>query len=126
MYLILNSHKMPDVMCLLKLNEDQLRIMEVLGNNYQNKSSDYLIGSDNGITGVPYKNIMKNSGLNVEKTLLSLGYLEANGMVKHDCAIQRQTVEYQGRSDVEIAGQKIVRMFSLTMKGKDYFNKILS
>lgn len=97
-----------------ELNNDQNRIIDVLKN-----PSHYVINSDeNGIKGLPYKEIMKASGLTLEKTLLSLGYLEANDLVQHKCAVQRQIVDYHGRSNVEIAGQKIVRMFSLTSKGK--------
>jgi hypothetical protein len=101
-----------------ELNDDQLRVIEVLAINFLNKSSEYLVGTDNGIVGVPYKKIMETANLSLEKTLLSLGWLEANGLVQHDCAIQRQTIDYLGRSDVEIAGQKIIRMFSLTKKGQ--------
>ncbi|MHA1214413.1 MAG: hypothetical protein ACTSPG_03910 [Candidatus Hodarchaeales archaeon] len=81
----------------VKLNSDQKRIISVL-----KKPSLYLAGQDNGFSGVPYKEIMKNSGLSLEKTL---------------CAVQRQKVEYLG-PEVFICGQKIVRMFSLTPEGK--------
>ncbi|MFX0152418.1 MAG: hypothetical protein ACFFAJ_16645 [Candidatus Hodarchaeota archaeon] len=107
-----------------ELNDDQLRVIEVLAVNFLNKSSDYLVGTDNGIVGVPYKKIMETASLSLEKTLLSLGWLEANGFVKHDCAIQRQTIDYLGRSNVEIGGQKIVRMFSLTEKGQSVLKVI--
>ena len=97
-----------------ELNDDQNRVFNVLKN-----PSQYIINSEeNGIKGLPYKEIMIASGLTLEKTLLSLGYLEGNELVQHECAIQRQIVDYHGRSNVEIAGQKIVRMFSLTPKGK--------
>jgi hypothetical protein len=112
------------VTVLQELNDDQLRVIEVLAINYLNKSSDYLVGSDNGIVGIPYKKIMETTNLTLEKTLLSLGWLEANGFVRHDCAIQRQTIDYHGRSNVEIAGQKIVRMFCLTEKGQNTLNII--
>ncbi|MFX1284544.1 MAG: hypothetical protein ACFFB5_12865 [Promethearchaeota archaeon] len=97
-----------------ELNDDQNRIINVLKD-----PSHYIINSEeNGIKGIPYKEIMKASGLTREKTLLSLGYLEANDIVRHECAVQRQIVDYHGRSNVEIAGQKIIRMFSLTSRGK--------
>ncbi|MFX0013294.1 MAG: hypothetical protein ACFFBQ_05265 [Promethearchaeota archaeon] len=97
------------------LNDDQNRVINVLKN-----PSHYIVNSqENGIKSLPYKEIMKASGLSLEKTLLSLGYLEANQLVQHECAVQRQIVDYLGRSNVEIAGQKIVRMFSLTSKGKN-------
>lgn len=98
-----------------ELNDDQNRVINVLKN-----PSHYVINSDeNGIRGLPYNEIMRVSGLTLEKTLLSLGYLEANDLVRHECAVQRQIVDYHGRSNFEIAGQKIVRMFSLTRKGKN-------
>lgn len=97
-----------------ELNDDQNRVISVLKN-----PSHYIINNEeNGIKGLPYKEIMKASGLTREKTLLSLGYLEANELVYHECAVQRSIVDYHGRSNVEIAGQKIVRMFSLSDKGK--------
>ncbi|MFX1334574.1 MAG: hypothetical protein ACFFB2_02495 [Promethearchaeota archaeon] len=97
------------------LNDDQNRVINVLKN-----PSHYIVNSqENGIKSLPYKEIMKASGLSLEKTLLSLGHLEANQLVQHECAVQRQIVDYLGRSNVEIAGQKIVRMFSLTSKGKN-------
>lgn len=97
-----------------ELNDDQNRVLNVLKN-----PSHYIVNSEeNKIKGLPYKEIMKASGLTLEKTLLSLGWLEANELVQHECAVQRQIVDYLGRSSVEIAGQKIVRMFSITSKGK--------
>ena len=99
-----------------ELNDDQTRVLNVLKN-----PSHYIINSDEtGIKGLPYKEIMEATGLSKEKVLLSLGYLEANELVQHECAVQRQIIEYNGRSQVEIAGQKIVRMFSLTTKGKTF------
>ncbi len=98
-----------------ELNDDQRRIVDVLKN-----PSHYVMRSEeNGIIGLPYKEIMKATDLSLEKTLLSLGSLEAKDLVKHQCAVQRQMVDYLGRTSVEIAGQKIVRIFSLTPKGKN-------
>ncbi len=98
------------------LNDDQLKVIQSL-----KESSHYISNADNGFKGLPYKEIMKSSGLNVEKTLLSLGALEANNFVKHSCAVQRQMIDYLGHSTVELTGQKVVRMFYLTSEG----NKIL-
>jgi hypothetical protein len=97
-----------------KLNDDQIKIIQSL-----KESSRYISGSDNGFKGLPYKEIMKVSGLTVEKTLLSLGALEASSHVKHSCAVQRQMVDYLGASSIELTGQKVVRMFFLTSKGKE-------
>ncbi len=99
---------------MLELNDDQNRVLEIL-----KSPSTYVVrNEENGIHGLPYKEIMKASKLSVEKTLLSLGWLEANGYVAHKCAVQRQIVDYLGHNSVEITGQKIVRMFYLTQKGK--------
>jgi hypothetical protein len=98
-----------------ELNEDQLKIIDSL----KNKSYAYVSDTDNGFKGLPYKELMKVADLSVEKTLLSLGALEAKNLVKHTCAIQRQIVDYLGHSSVEIAGQKVVRVFSLTPEGHE-------
>ncbi len=98
------------------LNDDQLKVIKSL-----KESSRYISDADNGFNGLPYKEIMKSSGLTVEKTLLSLGALEANNLVKHSCAVQRQMIDYLGHSAVELTGQKVVRMFSLTSEGKKPF-----
>lgn len=99
---------------MLNLNDDQTSVLDALKN-----PSQYVVNSEeNGIKGLPYKEIMRASGLSLEKTLLSLGWLEANNLVFHECAVQRQIIDYLGRSNLEIAGQKIVRMFSLTSEGK--------
>jgi hypothetical protein len=95
------------------LNEDQTKIVNTL-----KRPSAYMADTDNGYKGLPYKEIMKITKLSKEKTLLSLGWLEAQELVQHTCAVQRQIVDYLGHSSVEITGQKIVRMFSLTAKGK--------
>ncbi|MHA2306336.1 MAG: hypothetical protein ACXACU_13195 [Candidatus Hodarchaeales archaeon] len=98
-----------------QLNDDQRLVIDVLKN-----PSHYIVRSEeNGVTGLPYKEIMKASKLSLEKTLLSLGSLEAENLVMHECAVQRQMVDYLGRTSIEISGQKIVRIFSLTPEGKN-------
>ena len=98
-----------------QLNDDQRVVINVLKN-----PSHYIVRSEeNGVTGLPYKKIMEASNLSVEKTLLSLGNLEAKNLVSHECAVQRQMVDYLGRTSIEITGQKIVRIFSLTQEGND-------
>lgn len=99
---------------MIELSDDQRLVLEVLQD-----PSHYVVSSENGIIGLPYKEIMKASNLSLEKTLLSLGSLEAKDLVTHQCAVQRQMVDYLGRTSVEIAGQKIVRLFTLTQDGKD-------
>jgi hypothetical protein len=98
---------------MIELNEDQRKIVDSL-----KKPSAYFGNSDNGFQGLPYKEIMKITNLSKEKTLLSLGWLEQREIIGHTCAVQRQAVDYLGHSSIEIAGQKIVRMFFLTPKGK--------
>ncbi len=99
-----------------KLNNDQLKVINSLKD-----PSTYVTNAANGDEdiGLPYKAIMRAADLSFEKTLLSLGALEAKKLVKHTCAVQRQFVEYLGHSSVEISGQKVVRMFSLTPEGKN-------
>ncbi len=99
-----------------QLNDDQRLVINVLKN-----PSHYIVRSEeNGVTGLPYKKIMEASKvLSVEKTLLSLGNLEAKNLVSHECAVERQMVDYLGRTSIEITGQKIVRIFSLTQEGKN-------
>ncbi|MHA1994589.1 MAG: hypothetical protein ACW97Z_08625 [Candidatus Hodarchaeales archaeon] len=97
---------------MVKLNDDQKKVLDSL-----KKKSTFVSDVDNGFKGLPYKEIMKATDLTVEKTLLSLGALEAQQLIKHTCAIQRQIVDYLGHSAVEIAGQKVIRVFSLTSKG---------
>jgi len=100
---------------MIELSDDQRLVLKVLKN-----PSHYVVRSEeNGIIGLPYKEIMKASNLSLEKTLLSLGSLEANDLVTHQCAVQRQIVDYLGRTSVEITGQKIVRLFTLTQNAKD-------
>jgi high-affinity nickel permease len=69
--------------------------------------------------GVPYKKITEKSGLTVEKVLLSLGWLESIGLVDHDVAVVRKTLDYLGQTNIEVAGQSVVRMFYLTEKGSE-------
>ncbi len=104
---------------MLELNDDQNRVIEALAISGFSSPTDYIVSPDTGITGLPYKKIMASVNLSLEKTLLSLGSLEAKGLVQHTCGIQRETIDYLGRSNVEIAGQKVVRIFSLTSKGLD-------
>lgn len=101
---------------MFELNNDQLKILNTLKN-----PSTYISNSDDGEKdiGLPYKAIMEATDLSFEKTLLSLGALEAKQLIKHTCAVQRQYVDYLGHSSVELTGQKIIRMFSLTPKGKE-------
>ena len=54
----------------------------------------------------------------MEKVLLSLGWLEATGYVDHDVAVIRKTLDYLGQTNIEVAGQSVVRMFYLTELGK--------
>ncbi len=74
--------------------------------------------------GVPYKKIIEKTGLSFEKTLLSLGWLEAQGIINHDVAVVRKTLDYLGQTNIEIAGQSVVRMFYLTDEGKKILNKL--
>jgi hypothetical protein len=105
----------------LELSDDMRSVLEVLALNYIDPS-EYLVSEEQGngvFFGLPYKKIMEKSNLTIEETLLSLGGLEAKGLVEHIPAIQRQTINYHGRSNVEIAGQKVVRIFALSHRGME-------
>ena len=101
------------------LNSDQIKVLEIL-----NQQNLWITGDSeaNDVTGIPYKEIMKETKLNKEKVLLSLGWLEALGYVNHNVAIQRTYLDYLGHCNVEVAGQKVLRIFSLTNEGKKTLN----
>ena len=56
---------------------------------------------------------------------MSLGWLEAKGIIAHDVAIVRKALDYLGQTNVEIAGQSVVRMFYLTEDGQKVLNELL-
>lgn len=110
----------------LELSDDMRSVLEVLALNYFDPS-DYLISEERGngvFLGLPYKQIMEKANLTFEKTLLSLGALEAKGLIEHIPAIQRQIIDYHGRSNIEIAGQKIVRIFTISHLGNELIGDI--
>ena len=115
-----NSNKLGNRSCILlnfeELNQDQRRVILVLGD-----PSEFFRGfhSTAAMRGVPYKKITEKSGLTVEKVLLSLGWLESIGLVDHDVAVVRKTLDYLGQTNIEVAGQSVVRMFYLTEKGRE-------
>ena len=102
------------------LNSDQIKVIEVL--SHQNL---WITGDSeaNDIKGIPYKEIVRETNLTREKVLLSLGWLEALGYVNHNVAIQRTYLDYLGHCNVEIAGQKVLRIFYLTKLGKQLSNE---
>ena len=104
-----------------ELNQDQIKVILTLGD-----PSEFFRGfhTTAGIRGVPYKKIKEKSGLTLEKVLLSLGWLEAANYVDHDVAIVRKTLDYLGQTNIEIAGQSVVRMFYLTEKGKEILSSL--
>ena len=103
------------------LNLDQRKVILAL-----DQPEEFFRGyhSVTGIRGAPYKKIMEKADLPLEKTLLSIGWLEARGIIAHDVAIVRKTLDYLGQTNIEIAGQSIVRMFYLTEEGKKILEKI--
>lgn len=104
------------------LNEDQRKVILAL-----RTPEEYFKGfhSVAGIRGVPYKKIIEKTELSLEKVLLSLGWLEAKGIIAHDVAIVRKALDYLGQTNVEIAGQSVVRMFYLTEDGQKVLNELL-
>ena len=104
----------------LELNQDQTKVILVLAD-----PSEFFRGfhTTTTVRGVPYKKIIEKTGLTMEKVLLSLGWLEASGYIDHDVAVIRKTLEYLGQTDIEVAGQSVVRMFYLTDLGKEILKK---
>lgn len=110
-------------MNLNQLNNDQKKVILALANPEQFYRG---FQSVSGIRGVPYKKIVEVTKLSIEKVLLSIGWMEAIGIVKHDIGIIRKTLDYLGRSNVEISGQDVIRMFYLTEEGIDLLKKLES
>ena len=104
-----------------ELNQDQKKVILVLAD-----PSEFFRGfhTTTTVRGVPYKKIIEKTGLSMEKVLLSLGWLEASGYIDHDVAVIRKTLEYLGQTDIEVAGQSVVRMFYLTDLGKKTLKKL--
>lgn len=103
------------------LNEDQRRVILALHNPEEFFKGHHSVA---GIRGAPYKKIIEKTELSLEKVLLSLGWLEAKGLVAHDVAIVRKALDYLGQTNIEIAGQSVVRMFYLTELGQKALKKL--
>jgi hypothetical protein len=103
------------------LNLDQKKVILALANPIE-----YFKGyhAASGMRGVPYKKLIEKTGLTLEKTLLSIGWLEAKGAIEHDVAIIRKALDYLGQTNIEIAGQSVVRMFYLTKEGIRLLNEL--
>ncbi len=104
-----------------ELNSDQKKVILALS-----EPAEFYRGfhSTEGIRGVPYKKLIEKTQLTLEKTLLSIGFLEAKGIVAHDIAIVRKQLDYLGQTSIEIAGQNVLRMFYLTEEGKEILKVI--
>ena len=104
------------------LNEDQRKVILALHSPEEYYKGHHSVA---GIRGVPYKKIIEKTELSLEKVLLSLGFLEAKEIVAHDVAIVRKALDYLGQTNIEIAGQSIVRMFYLTDDGHKLLEELL-
>ncbi|MFX0118745.1 MAG: hypothetical protein ACFFB2_02490 [Promethearchaeota archaeon] len=104
------------------LNQDQRQVILALHNPEEFYKGHHSVA---GIRGVPYKKIIEKTEMSLEKVLLSLGWLEAKGIIAHDVAIVRKALDYLGQTNVEIAGQSILRMFYLTELGHKILNELL-
>lgn len=105
-----------------ELNQDQRSVILALSNPVEFFKGHHSVA---GIRGAPYKKIIEKTGMPLEKALLSLGWLEAKGLIAHDVAIVRKALDYLGQTNVEIAGQSIVRMFYLTKSGRKVLDKLI-
>lgn len=102
-----------------EFNTDQLLILHLLRDPKQ------AYPSTSAQVGVTYERIMEVTGLSLEKTLLSLGWLEAYGVVFHDLGIERRVISYLGRADtITHPGQRTIRLFLLTKKGQELVDKL--
>ncbi len=97
-----------------KINPDQKQVILALADPVEYFKGHHAAA---GMRGVPYKKLIEKTNLTVEKILLSCGWLEALGLLSHDVAIVRKTLDYLGQTNIEIAGQSVVRMFYLTEIG---------
>ncbi len=104
-----------------KINQDQRKVILALANPTEFYKGHH---SASSMRGVPYEKIIEKTQLSIEKTLLSLGWLEAIGMVGHDVAIIRKTLDYLGQTNIEVAGQSVVRMFYLTEEGQKVLQEL--
>ncbi|MFX0124886.1 MAG: hypothetical protein ACFFAE_14745 [Candidatus Hodarchaeota archaeon] len=104
------------------LNQDQRQVILALHNPEEYFKGHHSVA---GIRGAPYKKIIEKTGMSLEKVLLSLGWLEAKGLIAHDVAIVRKALDYLGQTNIEIAGQSVIRMFYLTEKGRKALNELL-
>ncbi len=104
-----------------QLNSDQKLVILSLENPVEYFKGHHAAA---GMRGVPYKKIIEKTGLSIEKALLSIGWLEAVGVIKHDVAIVKKTLDYLGQTNIEIAGQSVVRMFYLTEVGIKILNEV--
>ncbi|MFW9777394.1 MAG: hypothetical protein ACFFE8_00990 [Candidatus Heimdallarchaeota archaeon] len=104
------------------LNIDQKKVILALENPEEFYRGHH---GATGIRGVTYKKIQEKSELTIEKTLLSLGWLEAIGFVSHDVAMVKKTLDYLGQSITEIADPTVIRMFYLTEEGKKILRRLI-
>lgn len=117
--------KLNELFVLLKiedLNEDQRKVILALRTPEEFFKGFHGVA---GIRGAPYRKIIEKTELSLEKVLLSLGWLEAKGIIGHDVAIVRKALDYLGQTNVEIAGQSVVRMFHLTEDGQKLLKELL-
>lgn len=105
-----------------ELNQDQRNVILALHNPEEFYKGHHAV---TGIRGVPYKKIIEKTEMSLEKVLLSLGWLEAKGLIAHDVAIVRKALDYLGQTNVEIAGQSVIRMFYLTETGQKALTELL-
>ncbi len=106
-----------------ELNNDQIRIMLALNNPHQFFHGE---GTEHLVKGATYRQLMEVTELSLEKTLLSLGWLEALGYVWHEVGYIQPILYAPGAErGVTLAHQEITRIFYLTKKGKEKVQELL-
>ncbi len=108
---------------MVELNNDQKRILLALSNPEKYFHGE---GIENLAKGMTYHQLMEATELTLEKTLLSLGWLEALGFVKHEVGFLQQVLQFPGsKHGIPLASQEVIRIFFLTKKGREKAKQLL-
>ncbi len=109
---------------MIELNNDQKRILLALSNPEKYFHGE---GIENLVRGMTYQQLMEATELTLEKTLLSLGWLEALGYVKHEVGFLQQVLQFPGsKHGIPLASQDVTRIFYLTKKGREKVRQLLA
>ncbi len=115
---------MDEVDLMVELNNDQKRILMALSTPDKYFHGE---GIENLPRGMTYQQLMEATELSLEKTLLSLGWLEALGLVKHEVGFLQHVLQFPGsKHGIPLASQEVTRIFYLTKKGKEMVSQLIA